>query len=128
MNAVAAPKSSAQNRLEGFALIAVLQGLPTFAAAVLVLKVMGAPEIVGERYGAAIYVVLASLVYAALTPLLTAKFPKRFVHVHAPVFFDASLSFAEKVAQWRSQPMVSLQLMTTTITMSLLAVAVVSLR
>jgi len=128
MNAVAAPKSSAQNRLEGFALIAVLQGLPTFAAAVLVLKVMGAPEIVGERYGAAIYVVLASLVYAALTPLLAAKFPKRFVHVHAPVFFDASLSFAEKVAQWRSQPMVSLQLMTTTIMMSLLAIAVVSLR
>ncbi len=128
MNAVAAPKSSAQNRLEGFALIAVLQGLPTFAAAVLVLKVMGAPEIVGERYGAAIYVVLASLVYAALTPLLAAKFPKRFVHVHAPVFFEASLSFAEKVAQWRSQPMVSLQLMTTTITMSLLAIAVVSLR
>ncbi|AUC94946.1 hypothetical protein CWS35_12360 [Bradyrhizobium sp. SK17] len=128
MNAIAAPKSSAQNRLEGFALTAVLQGLPTFAAAALVLKVMGAPEIVGERGGAAVYVVLASLVYAALTPWLGAKFPKRFVHVHAPVFFDASLSVSEKVAQWRSQPTVSLQLMTTMITMSLLAVAVASLR
>ncbi len=128
MNAIAAPKSSAQNRLEGFALTAIQQGLPTFAAAVLVLKVMGAPEIVGERGGAAVYVVLASLVYAAITPLLAAKFPKRFVHVCAPVFFDASLSFSEKIAQWRSQPAVSLQLMTTTIMMSLLAVAVVSLR
>lgn len=75
MNAIAAPKSSAQNRLEGFALTAVLQGLPTFAAAALVLKVMGAPEIVGERGGAAVYVVLASLVYAALTPLLAANLP-----------------------------------------------------
>ena len=28
MNAIAAPKSSAQNRLEGFALTAILQGFP----------------------------------------------------------------------------------------------------
>ncbi|MES5487927.1 hypothetical protein QMZ05_34750 [Bradyrhizobium sp. INPA03-11B] len=126
MNAIAAPKSPAQNRLEGFALTAMLQGLPIFAAAVLVLKIMDAPEIVGERYGAAIYVVLASLVYAVITPWLAAKFPKRFVHTYAPMFFDASLSFSEKIAQWRSQPTVSLQLMTTMIMMSLLAVAVVS--
>ncbi|MFA9330668.1 hypothetical protein V3G70_29490, partial [Escherichia coli] len=66
MNAIAAPKSSARNRLEGFALTAILQGMPTFAAAVLALKMIGAPEIVGDRYGAAIYVVLASLVYAAI--------------------------------------------------------------
>ncbi|MBR0897115.1 hypothetical protein JQ616_19350 [Bradyrhizobium tropiciagri] len=126
MNAIAAPKSPAQNRLEGFALTALLQGLPIFAAAVLVLKIMDAPEIVGERYGAAIYVVLASLVYAAITPWLAARFPNRLAHAYAPVFFDASLSFSEKIAQWRSQPTVSLQLMTTMIMMSLLAVAVVS--
>jgi len=126
MNAIAAPKSPAQNRLEGFALTAILQGLPTFAAAVLMLKIVGAREIVGERYGAAIFVVLASLVYAAITPQLAAKFPKRFAHAYAPMFFDASLSFSEKIAQWRSQPGVSLQLMTTVIMMSLLAVAVVS--
>ena len=41
MNAIAAPKSSARNRLEGFALTAILQGMPTFAAAVLAL-VLGA--------------------------------------------------------------------------------------
>ncbi|MCC8966620.1 hypothetical protein H8A95_30895 [Bradyrhizobium sp. Pear76] len=126
MNAIAAPKSPARNRLEGFALTAILQGLPTFAATVLLLKMVGTPEIVGDRYGAAIFVVFASLVYAAITPLLAAKFPKRFVHIQAPMFFDASLSFSEKIAQWRSQPNVSLQLMTTMIMMSLLAVAAVS--
>jgi hypothetical protein len=47
MNAITAPKSPAQNRLEGFALTALFQGLPTFAA-VLVLKAMGAREIVAE--------------------------------------------------------------------------------
>lgn len=127
MNAIAATKSPAQNRLEGFALTAILQGMPIFAAASLVLKIMDAPEIVGERYGAIVYVVLASLVYAAITPLLAARFPKRLAQAHAPVFFDASLSFSEKIAQWRSQPGVSLQLMTTTIMMSLLAVAVVGI-
>jgi len=126
MNAIAAPKSPARNRLEGFALTAILQGLPTFAATVLLLKMVGTPEIVGDRYGAAIFVVFASLVYAAITPWLAARFPKRFAPAYAPMFFDARLSFSEKVTQWRSQPAVSLQLMTTTIMMSLLAVAVVS--
>ncbi|MHC2337523.1 hypothetical protein [Bradyrhizobium sp. USDA 4454] len=126
MNAIAAPKSPAQNRLEGFALTAFLQGLPTFAAAVLTLKIMGAREIVGERYGAAIFVVLASLVYAAIMPKLAAKFPRRFGNAHASMFFNAGLSFSEKIARWRAQPNVSLQLVTTMIMLSLLAVAVVS--
>jgi hypothetical protein len=38
MNAIAAPKSSAQNRLEGFALTTILQGFPAFAAAALTLS------------------------------------------------------------------------------------------
>ncbi|MHC2433117.1 hypothetical protein [Bradyrhizobium sp. USDA 4451] len=128
MNAITAPKSPAQNRLEGFALAAILQGLPTFAAAVLVLKISGAREIVGERYGAAIFVVLASLVYAAIMPQLAAKFPRRFGNAYAPMFFDAGLSFSEKIVQWRAQPSVSLQLVTTMVMLSLLAVAVVSVR
>ena len=35
MNAIAAPKISTQNRLEGFALTFLLQGFPTFAGAAL---------------------------------------------------------------------------------------------
>ncbi|NEU96008.1 hypothetical protein [Bradyrhizobium uaiense] len=126
MNAIAAPKSPARNRLEGFALTAILQGLSTFAATVLLLKMVGAPEIVGDRYGAAIFVVFASLVYAAITPWLAAKFPRRFGNAYAPMFFDARLSLSGKIAQWRTQPNVSLQLVTTMIMMSLLADAVVS--
>ncbi|MBR0798430.1 hypothetical protein JQ615_23875 [Bradyrhizobium jicamae] len=125
MNAITAPKSSAQNRLEGFALTAIFQGLPTFAAAVLMLKLIGAREIVGDRGGAATFVVLASLIYALLAPKLASWFP-RMRNGHEPLFYDASLSVSDKIAQWRAQPKVSLQLVTTAIMMSLLAVAVVS--
>src|ERR1700738_280411 len=44
MNAVTAPKSRQQNRLEGFWLTALFQGLPPFATAVLLLKLGGRPE------------------------------------------------------------------------------------
>ncbi|MBR0936348.1 hypothetical protein [Bradyrhizobium jicamae] len=125
MNAITAPKSSAQNRLEGFALTAIFQGLPTFAAAVLMLKLIGAREIVGDRGGAATFVVLASLIYALLAPKLASWFP-RMRNGHEPLFYDASLSVSNKIAQWRAQPKVSQQLVTTAIMLSLLAVAVVS--
>ena len=70
MNAITAPKSISQNRLEGFVLTALFQGFPTFAVAALMLKFTGSHEIVGTRYGAAIFVVLASLLFAMLTPWL----------------------------------------------------------
>ena len=126
MNAITAPKSSAQNRLEGFALTAAFQGLPIFADAVLMLKLIGAHAIVGERGGAAVFVVLAALFYAALTPWLAARF-QNFRSAYEPLFFDAGLSVSAKIAQWRTQPQVSLQLLTTTMILSVLAVAVVSL-
>ena len=127
MNAVTVPKSISQNRLEGFALTAIFQAFPIFAAAALALKIVGSHEIVGERYGAAIFVVLASIVYALFTPLLARKFPKRFKDGYEPLFFDCTLSFAEKTALWRSQPRASLQLVTSVLMLSLLAVGVASL-
>ena len=78
MNAIPESKSPALNRLEGFALTALFQGFPTFAGAALLLKLAGSHEIVGQRYGAAIFVVLAALFYAVLTPWLGRKFPGRF--------------------------------------------------
>jgi hypothetical protein len=126
MNAITAPKSPAQNRLEGFALTAFFQGLPIFADAVLLLKVTGAHAIVGDRGGAAIFAVLAALIYAAITPWLAAKFQK-FRSAYEPLFFDAGLSMSDKIAQWRTQPRVSLQLLTTTMILSVLAVVVVSM-
>jgi hypothetical protein len=90
MDAISAPKSPQTNRLEGFVLTALFQGFPTFAAAALMLKLVGSHEIVG--HGAAIVVVLAALFYALLMPWLGRKFPNRFRHGYEPLFFDASLS------------------------------------
>ncbi len=103
MPAISETKSPAQNRLEGFALSAVLLGFPTYAVAVLVIKLMGAHEIVGSPGGPVIFVVLA-------------------------LFYDARLSVADKIAQWRVQPAASVQLVSNVLLLSLLAVGVVSIR
>jgi hypothetical protein len=128
MNALAAPKSPQQNRLEGFALTSILQGFPIYANAALMLKLMGAHEVVGDRWGAAIFVVLASLFHGLLTPWLASKFPKAFANAHAPCFFDETLSFADKIEHWRTQPIVSVQLVASLLLLSLLAVGVASIR
>ena len=49
MNAVAVPKSARLNLLEGMTLTAILQGIPAFAAAVLLLKLVGSSQIVGPN-------------------------------------------------------------------------------
>jgi hypothetical protein len=126
MDAISAPKSPQANRLEGFVLTALFQGFPTFAGAALMLKLAGSHEIVGQRYGAAIFVVLAALLFALITPALGRKFPNRFRHGYEPLFFDASLSFSEKIARWRTQPVTSLQLVTNVMLLSILAVGVAS--
>ena len=76
MNAIAAPKSSAQNCLEGFALTFLLLGFPTFASAALLLK-LAHHEIAG---GAVLFVVLTSVLHGLFTPWLAPKFPKLFKH------------------------------------------------
>jgi hypothetical protein len=126
MNTIAAPKSHRLNWLEGFTLTALFYGLPTFAAAVLLLKLAGSREIVTDPGGAAIFVVLASAMYALITPYLGPKYPKLFRNGYEPLFFDATLPFAEKIQRWRMQPTVSLQLVTSVMLLSLLAVGVVS--
>ena len=122
MNAIAAQKSRAQNRLEGIALTAIFQVLPTFAAAAMLFKLNG-HEIAGR---AILFVVLALTFHALLAPWLLPKFPKFFKNGYEPLFFDASLPVAEKLARWRVQPAVSQQLMTTVLMLSSLAVVLVS--
>jgi hypothetical protein len=51
-----------------------------------------------------------------------------FKYGYEPLFFDPLLPLADKVAQWRAQPRVSVQLVTSIIMMSLLAVAALSMR
>jgi hypothetical protein len=122
MNAIAAQKSRAQNRLEGIALTAIFQVLPTFAAAAMLFKLNG-HEIAGR---ATLFVVLVLTFHALLAPWLQPKFPKFFKNGYEPLFFDASLPVAEKLARWRVQPAVSQQLMTTVLMLSSLAVVLVS--
>src|SRR6185437_3567963 len=74
MTAITESKTPSQNRLEGLALTALLQGLPTYATAVLAIKIMGAREIVGQAAGPLIFVVLASLFHGMMAPWLGAKF------------------------------------------------------
>ena len=124
MNAIAAPKSSAQNRLEGFALTAILQGFPSFAAAALLLK-LARHDIAG---GVVLFVVLTSVLHGLFTPWLAPKFPKFFRHGYEPLFFNAGLSFAGKIEKWRERPTTSVQLVTSELMLALLAVAVVSMK
>jgi hypothetical protein len=124
MNAIVAAKSSAQNRLEGFALTALLQGYPTIAAAVHLLT-LARHEIAG---GVLPFVVLTSVLHGLFTPWLAPKFSKFFKHSYEPLFFNAGLSFAEKIEKWRERPTTSVQLVTSELMLALLAVAVVSMR
>ena len=126
MSAIAAPKSRTMNWLEGVTPCAILQALPTFAGAALLLKLAGSAHIVTQTGSAAFFVLTTSILYAILTPPLAARFPRLFGKSYELLFFDASLSFPEKVLRWRTQPMVSLQLLANMIMLSLLAVAVMS--
>ncbi|MGB8398329.1 hypothetical protein, partial [Bradyrhizobium sp.] len=112
--------------LEGMTLTAIFQGVSTFAAAVLLLKLVGSRQIVGDPGGAAIFVALAALFYAFAMPFLARRLPKLVAGSYEPLFFDASLSVSEKLFRWRTQPTASLRLVTTVMLLSLLAVAVVS--
>jgi len=123
MNAIAL-KSSTQNRLEGFALTAILQGFPSFVAAALILK-LARHDIAG---GVLLFVVLTSVLHGLFTPRLAPKFPKFLGHGYEPMFFNASLSFSEKIAKWRERPTTSVQLVTSELMLALLAVAVVSMK
>ena len=124
MNAIVAPKSRGLNWLEGFALTFLLLGFPTFASAALLLKLVR-HDIAG---GVVLFVMLTSVLHGLFTPWLAPKFPKFFRHGYEPLFFNAGLSFAEKIAKWRERPTTSVQLVTSELMLALLAVAVVSMK
>ena len=128
MNAISDLKTPSQNTLEGFVLTTLFHGFPTGAVVVLMMMLMGAHEIIGQPGGAAIFVVVTSLLQGMLLPWLGPRFPKFVKQGYEPLFFDASLSFSEKIARWRVQPVASLQLVTTVMLMSLLAVGAASVR
>jgi hypothetical protein len=122
MNVIKAAKLP---QLEGVALTAMFQG---FAGIALCLKLIDASEIVGDRWGAAIFVAIASLVHALLVPWLAPKFPRVIRYGYEPLFFEPNLSFADKIAQWRMKPAVSIELVSNVLMLALLAVGVASIR
>lgn len=108
MTTITAPKSGPLNWLEGFALTAVLQGLPIFAATPLIVKLMGEPRIGSP----ALFVTMATIFYSLL-----AIWAGSAVLRPQPVFSD-------KIAGWRAKPMTSVQLVGSVLLLSLLAVSV----
>jgi hypothetical protein len=125
MNAITSSKSPTLNRLEGMALTALLQAMPTYAGAAMLLKLFSS-QTIGYVGGAAAFVVLTTFFHALLTPWLAPKYPRFFKNSYEPLFFDASLSVSEKVMRWRIQPMASLQLLTNVLLLSVLGVVVLS--
>ncbi|RXT35448.1 hypothetical protein [Bradyrhizobium betae] len=128
MTALAAPKLTAQNRLECFLLHALFQGVPLYSSVVLMIKLVAASEIVGERYGATIFIVLAASFHGMLTRWLAPRFPRFFRHNNAPMFGDATLSFTEKVSRWLAEPKTAVELLSNVLLMSVLVIGVASIR
>jgi hypothetical protein len=121
----AARKSRLHNALEGLVLTTTLQSFPTFATGAMLLKLFGNHDLVGDP-GVAIFVAFASLAHALAAVTLGPSFPGFFKTVYEPKFFDASLSLADKITEWRTQPVASLQLVTIVLLLSVMAVVTAS--
>jgi hypothetical protein len=122
----AARKSRLHNALEGFALTAILQSFPTFAAAALLLKLFGNHDLVGDP-GVAIFVACASLIHAVIAVTLGPVIPAALSRLlYEPSLFDPNLSLADKITEWRTQPAASMQLVAIVLMLSVLAVVTAS--
>jgi hypothetical protein len=122
MNAATVSKSSRKNMLEGIMLLAVFQAFPQLTMAALLIKLVGHNDLVTQPGGAAIFVVIASVCYAATVAFVAPKFPQFFKPLYQPWFFDAGLSVNEKILRWRSQPERSPQLVALVLMLSMLVV------
>jgi hypothetical protein len=71
-----------------------------------------------QRRGDVVVFVVTSIFHGLFTPWLPPKF---FKHSCEPLFFNASLSSAEKIAKWRKRPTTSVQLATSELLLALLA-------
>ena len=121
----AARKSRLHNALEGFALTAILQSFPTFAAAALLLKLFGNHDLVGDP-GVAIFVAVASVVHALIAVTLGPAIPALARLLYEPSFFDPNLSLSDKITEWRTQPAASMQLVAIVLMLSVMAVVTTS--
>jgi hypothetical protein len=109
-------KPAPLNWLEGFTLTTILQGFPIFAAVSLMVKLLG------DSHGGShvLTIAMASVFYSILVISVGIAFPAIRSGYEAQ-FFDAGLSFPEKIARWREKPATSMQLMASVLLLSLLA-------
>lgn len=114
---VTASKPAPINWLEGFALTTILQGFPIFAAASLMVKLLGDDH--GGNH--VLTIAMASVFYSIFAISVGSAFPSYFKNGYEAQFFDASLSFSDKIACWRAKPATSVQLMASVLLLSLLA-------
>jgi hypothetical protein len=122
MIATATPKSRFVNWLEGVTLTALLQGMPSFACAALIMPHThsGVADTPGRVLS---FFAIATLIYALVAPLLSGpRCRKIFKNGYEPLFFDSMLSMADKVAAWRVQPRVSVLLVSNVMTLSVLSI------
>src|SRR5258705_90211 len=103
---------------EGMTLTAIFQAFPTFTAAVLLVKLSGASELTSRSGSVVTFIVLAMLFQTLAVAWLGPRFPRFFKNAYEPLFYDGTLSFSEKIARWRVQPVASLQLLTTVMMLS----------
>lgn len=105
---------------EGFALTTILQGFPIFAAASLMVKLLG------DHRGSSpvLTIALASAFYSIFVVAVGSAFPRHFKNGYEAQFFDASLPLSEKIARWRAKPATSVQLVASILLLSLLAASV----
>jgi hypothetical protein len=121
----ATAKSAAANKWEGI-LLTALQGFPAFTGSGLLLKLFDA-RMVGQPFGAVIFVMTACGMLGLVTPWLAPKFPKGFRN-YEPLFFDATLSIRQKVEGWLAKPETSKQLLQMVFMLAVLAIAVMTVR
>ncbi|TYL95752.1 hypothetical protein FXB40_15170 [Bradyrhizobium rifense] len=124
----ATPKLTNRNHLECFALYALLQGVPFDSAVALTMRLINGSEFIGEPFGAANFIAMASTLHALATPWLGPKFPHFFRHCFEPLFADPALSFSDKVTRWLAQPNTPLKLLSNLLLLSALAVGVAGMQ
>jgi len=74
MKAITVAKSAALNLLEGLTLVIICHALPTFATTVMMLKLAREQRIVGDPGGAAVFVSIASVLFALIVCTLGRSF------------------------------------------------------
>ncbi|MGJ5007054.1 hypothetical protein ACQR05_04750 [Bradyrhizobium oligotrophicum] len=118
-----APKAALLNLLEGMALTALFQAIPTYAGAALILKLAHCTAL---RPGIIGFVASATIIHVLMTSAAGPRFQRLLRQAYAAEFYDATLGVADKVQRWRTQHEGSLQLLSSTVMLALLSVAVLA--